>query len=145
MDFQFNPTLVNPLTPVAVEVEEPHEFETSTPRGASEWEIMAALMKDEPRDTLMCLMSLLEVPQMRVWSEDEYDSNGKLSRIKGGWKSATEGFVSYETAAQWIETRISELGLSAAKVHAWPTSHHSLAEDSAFRNKSFTDRVASFK
>jgi hypothetical protein len=95
------------------------------------------------------LLGLLEVPH---WVEGLWQSvemkNGVIQRIPNGWWNNRGGvpiFVSFETAKEWIAERIAELGLDESLVNAWPHSHHSLAEDSAFRRLSFAERMNRFK
>jgi len=129
----------------------PHGERSSTPQPhfKSDYEIMAEQLRDEPRNTLSCLVALLEVPRWMtgLWQSVEL-TKGVFQRIPGGWLNNRSGapvFVSFAEARQWIENRIVELGLDADLVNAWPHSHHSVSEDSAFYKLPFEVRMNCFR
>jgi hypothetical protein len=116
---------------------------------ASEFEVMAERMRDEPRNSLACLMSVLQVPRWWAgsWSDDEYNEKKQLARISGGWRNARgdKQFLSFEQARQLISARVLELGLDEKVVNAYPTSHSTLAADAAWRNLSFERQMDGFR
>jgi hypothetical protein len=84
----------------------------------------------EPRGELDCLLSVLGVPRWfaGLWQEDVLHGS-VFSEVPGGWFNNRSGlpvFVSFETAREWIDERIVELGLDADLVRAWPKSDHGL-------------------
>jgi hypothetical protein len=94
-------------------------------------------MKSEPRDTICCLLGLLEPPS---WME------GSHSDEKGGWlDKRTEKVISFEDARKIIADRVAELGLDTLLVEAWPTAVHSFAESQAFWGCAFEERMKRFR
>ncbi len=139
MDFKFNSTQIAHQTPVRVDADVP-AMPVVPQRYDSEYAETAAQAINQPWSRLKCILNLLEPER---WM------SGSWGSVEGGLKDERTGFVlTVETAQALMDERIKELGLDAAKVHAYPEARGffgSIASERAFWHGSFEARMTRFK
>lgn len=127
----------NPASPVVDgKIDLPELGEMNRPVAEYDYTVRLA-MAEHPDDGLGCLLQVLRVP--RWWA-------GLWGKVADGWRDKrTDTVLTFDDARQLIDDRILELKLNSDKVWAYPKSYSSMAEDTAFWNVPFEERLNRFR